>query len=120
MALFCAQFHEAGVDREAVEPGPESRIPPETLNSLGHLHEHVHEDVFGLVAVLQHAEGEVQHVRTVPLPEQGERFAAAVLEMLKYHFFVHSTLLMHTKEHRLHTGKIKKVLDYPQPPIPKH
>lgn len=48
---------------------------------LGDLNEYVHQDVFGLVAILHHAEGQVQYVLAVVLPEEGQGFAATELQL---------------------------------------
>ena len=92
MPLVATQFHEAGINRKPVKPCCNGGLSTKALDGLRDLHKDIHQDIFGLVAVLQHTEGEVQHISAVGFPQHGERFAATFPQMLKYHFFVHCTL----------------------------
>ena len=94
MPTLCPEFHEAGVDGEPVEPGAEIALATEFLNGSGHLDKDIHQYVFGLVPVLEHPEGEIQHMAAMFLPEHGKSFAAAAFQAVQDTSFVHSAIWM--------------------------
>ncbi len=69
MNPFLADLHEAGVFREHVNPRGELRISPKSADCVRDFHEDVHQDIFRLVPVEQDAEGQVQDVGAVFLPQ---------------------------------------------------
>lgn len=89
VALLGPEPHQTFVDGEAVQPGIECAIAAELLDFPWNRDENVHQDVFSLVAILEHSERKVQNVRAMGLPQHAKGFTTSLLNFLYDDFFVH-------------------------------
>ena len=64
-----ADFHEAGVFGQRINPCRKRGFASKVLDRVGNLDENVHQNVFCQVSVQQHAEREIQNMGTVVFPE---------------------------------------------------
>ena len=56
VAFFGTQSHEAFVYGKTVQPGVKSAFTAEVLDLAGNGYKNVHQNIFSLVAVLEHSE----------------------------------------------------------------